>query len=223
MDRQVIFFIILVLLTPIALGISPEDKAYIDQSNNKVVAQINAKIDSTTARLEQDMQTNFDAEKQQLKEEISKEVKGHLKAIAIGLAGMIIITLAVFRIIDMKLSHSKNIRKYEKELQKKLTHVKEMEQRMILYKKQLDVYRQQLINQQRAIPPSSVQTPISNQVVTNQHLIGAQIPSMNVLIPKKKFEFMKFIKIVGKVFLVMILGGIVGYIVYLFVPIKIGN
>lgn len=223
MDRRLIFLLALVLLTPIVFGISPEDKAYIDQSNQKVVAQINSKIDSTTTRLETDMQTNFQKEKEGLKEEISREVKGHLKTIALGLAGMIIITMAVFRIVDMKLSHSKNIRKYEKELEKSIADVKLLEQKMVAYKKQLDAYRQQLINQQRVRPQVPVQAPISNQMATNQQPIGAPMPSMDVPTPKKKFELKKFMKTITRIFLVIVILVILGYIILQFVPIKIGN
>jgi hypothetical protein len=113
------------LLTVFLLSISfisaldDVDKVYFQQQNEKLIAQVNSKIDTQTAKIEGNMKSAVDNAKSEIKNEMTNEIKGSLRAVAIGLAGLIIVTLAIFKVIDLKISSTRNIKKYEAMMQQK--------------------------------------------------------------------------------------------------------
>lgn len=122
------FLLLLVLLIvsvyaqesqPVQVGLSNSDKAYLDGLNQKTVAQLSAKIDAQSNAVEKTLRTEVDSASERIKQEIVAEIKSALKSIVIGLGGVIIVVLAVFRLVEYRLNHTKRIKKYEAELDKK--------------------------------------------------------------------------------------------------------
>lgn len=132
---------LLLLVTSVIAELDPADRSYIDAEHQKTVAQVNAKMDANTQRIQESFFREISKQKQELKDEIGNEINGNLKAIAIGIAGIIIVTLAVFKIIDLRFTSTRGIKKYEEELKKKS---KEFDQLIAVQKKELDIYRDTL-------------------------------------------------------------------------------
>ena len=135
-------------------GLSNSDKAYFDGLNQKTVAQLGAKIDAQSLAVSRDMKKQVDDAKVQIKEEIVYDIKASLKNIAIGLGGIIIVVMAVFRLVEYKFQYTKKIKKYEAELEKKnkefddnIKKIKEqvndnniLKEELLVYKNNLDKY-----------------------------------------------------------------------------------
>lgn len=134
---------ILFLITPVLAqeGAQCITKVESDALHQKTVAQVNAKMDANTQRIQESFFREIAKQKQELKDEIGAEISGNLKAIAIGLGGIIIVTLGVFKIIDLKFTSTRGIKKYEEELKKKS---KEMDDIINVHRKELDIYRDTL-------------------------------------------------------------------------------
>ena len=138
----------------VSKGLSPEDKAYFDGLNQKTVAQLSAKIDAQANAMETSLRSEVNLASQMIRAEVTEDMKGALKVIAFGLGGIIISVLAIFRIIEFKLSHTKKIQKYEAELEKQKKgfeeglkaleknkkEVKDLQNELMVYKKSLDTY-----------------------------------------------------------------------------------
>lgn len=115
-----IFLVLFLFLSPVVFSVMDEaDKAYLDGLNQKTQAQISAKIDAQTMKIENNIRTNIAVTKAELSAELNNNIRDGLKTTAIGLIGLIIITLAIFKVIDLKISSTRNIKKYEKYLQDK--------------------------------------------------------------------------------------------------------
>lgn len=133
--------VILFLLTPVFAELDPADKVYIESQHQKTVAQTNAKMDANTQRIQESFFREIAKQKQELSDELGKELRANLKSVVVGLAGMIIVTLGVFKIIDMRFTSTRGIKKYEDELKKK---TKELDEIIHVQKKELDIYRETL-------------------------------------------------------------------------------
>lgn len=152
MDKKTFSLVLfLFLATSVVAELDPADKIYIESQNQKVIAQLNAKIDATSQRTQQEFNAEVERQKVLLKDEIAVEIGSSLKAVAIGLAGLIIVTMAVFKIIDLRLSATKNIKKYEQHLQEKtkeydalLLKAREDSKKIIKYRDDLNIYNNQL-------------------------------------------------------------------------------
>lgn len=123
MDRYLVIGLIILLFLPVVSSLDPDEKVYFDQLNTKTIQQLSSKIDVQSQQIENDMKREFSVAKEELKDDIKKEVKSQLISVAIGLAGIVIITLGIFKVVDLRISHTRNIKKYEDELKKNLEEV----------------------------------------------------------------------------------------------------
>lgn len=131
--------------------LTDRDKAYLDGLNQKTVSQLSQKMDTQTNMIERNLEKSVKEVKEQLKAEIVAEMKGALKSIAFGLGGIIIVVLAVFRIVEHKMQHTKRIRKYEDELKKQkesydkeLAEAKKVNEETKILKRELMTYKESL-------------------------------------------------------------------------------
>lgn len=149
------FFLLLSLISTIVIGANtttsvptiPSEKpmtAEFDIMQQKTVAQLSAKMDAQANKIASDLERNVQKAKEDMKVEIINEVKSQLKGVVIGLAGIIVVILAVFRIIELRLNHTARIKKYEAELSKeKEKYVKEREA-LVKNRIELIAYRAEL-------------------------------------------------------------------------------
>lgn len=158
--RLKIFMIFLILLSATVVALEPDERTYFDQQNQKIVAQLTQKIDSQTNQVERDMKSAVNNAKDEIKAEMSAEIKSNLNSVAIGLAGLIIVTLAVFKVIDLRLSSTRNIRKYESQLQDKqkeydkmMLDLKSETKKVIDYKNSLVQFQNQLVAFSKGLAP----------------------------------------------------------------------
>jgi len=243
-----ILFVMLFFLTNVsyvvAQNIDPTLRAYLDTQNQKTIAQINSKIDTQINRIEANLQDNVEGSRNVIIDEMSKQVAGSLKSVAIGLAGMIIITLTIFKIIDMKLSATKTMQKYERELKMKTEEFNKLITDIQKERGELQIARQQLIDyqnklnqweqsisvkemqlqqagQQSEFAQQQAETPPQYQSQQNQFTQPIQQPMSNFNLkpnqPKKEGFFKKNWKKILIGFLVLIIFGILGGIYYKFV------
>jgi len=114
-----LLLVLFIFLSCFAFALDETEKAYLDGLTQKETSQISAKIDAQTNRIEANLKTSVEQAKAQITEEVSAQLKESLKGVAIGLVGLIIITLAIFKVVDLRISSTRNIKKYEKILQEK--------------------------------------------------------------------------------------------------------
>jgi len=199
MDRRKLTFLIFLMvlfISNIVYALTPEEKLYFDTNNQKVIAQLSSKIDTQVNRVETSLQTEVESARNIAIDELKKTVSGSMKAVAVGLAGLIILTLAFFKVIDLKISATRNMVKYERELKMKTDEFNKLIQEVQSERQQLQKAREQLIEYQNKLQkwemdlkqkegfvqqqvpqqpmnpfeqslPPQYQTPISNQPVTN--------------------------------------------------------
>lgn len=143
--RLNIFIIFLILMSATVFALEPEEKVYFDQLNQKTIAQLSQKIDSQTNQVERDMKQAVDNAKNEITTEVNAQVKTSLKSITIGLAGLIIVTLAIFKVVDLRLSSTRNIKKYEDALLKQQKEYDELILKSKNDAKTILAYRNQLL------------------------------------------------------------------------------
>ena len=142
-------------------GLTPEQRAYFDNQNQKIVAQIGTKIDQTSTQTNNNLKKEVDLAKNQIKDELVATIKSQMMGIVIGLSGIIIIVLSIFKILDYKIQATRNIKKYEDELKKQIDQqtvlIKENKQKissLTSYRKSLVDYHNSLMAMQQGIPVS---------------------------------------------------------------------
>lgn len=182
------FVFIVTLLTLISLPflnaeLDASEKAYFDAQNQKTLAQINSKIDSQLTRIEQNVNNKFEESRNLVIDEVNKNVSNSLKAVAVGLAGLIIITLAMFKIIDMKLNSTNAMKKYENELKTKIEQANQFLKTAQLERQELETARKQLIQYQDKLGgwERNLRNNTSKQQVTND--VQQQTPQVKSYIP----------------------------------------
>lgn len=143
--KYYIFFIFLILISSV-LALTPEERVYFDSQSQKELAQITAKIDGTKETLEKTMLSEFEDSTRYIEGELNKNMKNTLKSIAIGLAGFMILILALFRVIDLRLNRTRAIENYENKLKKDIEEVKKYKIALDLYRESLIKYNQSLSN-----------------------------------------------------------------------------
>jgi hypothetical protein len=184
MDRRfLIFLTLLILVSSSAIALTPDEKIYFDQQNQKTVAQINAKIDSTSNRIEQNVEKKFLNAQAEIKAEVTREMNSALKGVGVGMVGIIIVALAVFKVIDLKLTSTRNIKKYEDQLNSK---IKEMDKIISDHKvksERLNNYRVQLINYHQQVNAFAQGYGVTPQAVN----VPLEVPK-----PAKKKRFRLF-------------------------------
>jgi len=132
------------LFVSFAYALTPEEQKQIRDWDSQAVAQINANINTQANRIETSMANSINSKTEEIKSEIFHDLKNYLKAMMIGLCGVNIIALALFKMIDLKLTHNKSIKRYKDKLDKKLKELEEMSKKVTEYKKNLDKYRNEL-------------------------------------------------------------------------------
>lgn len=199
--------LLFIILVTSALAITPEEKIYLDGQNQKIMAQISAKIDSQTARIEDNLKTSFNNAKEELRQNMEVEIKNSMMSIAIGLAGLIIITLAVFKVFDMKISATRNIKKYEDYLQKKMKEVDELAKTNVEERAELTKARNELFDYQNNLFEMEKRLQASGYNYTAQR--PKPIVPENVVQNKARRRFPFILAILIIVILI-----ILGYIAY---------
>lgn len=176
--RLKFFMILLIILSATVFALEPDERTYFDQQNQKIVAQLTQKIDTQTNRVEQNLKKEVENVKNEVKDEMRREINSALQSVAIGLAGLIIVTLAVFKVIDLRLSSTRNIDKYEKQLQEKIKEhdsliadAKKESETLLKYRNELRAYHQQL----QAVSRGYNITPVA----------VAQLPEKKIIEPPK--------------------------------------
>jgi len=164
-----LFLILLLFFLPLSHAqVDPSERAYWDANIQKMIAQISQKIDTQTNKVELDMKSEMSKVKTDLKNELQREISSSLKNVSIGLAGLIIVTLAVFKVIDLRLTATKNLRRYEDELQKQkkeyvdiIAKAKQDSLQLLDYRNGLLKYHEELIGYEKGInsKPIPVQKP----------------------------------------------------------------
>jgi hypothetical protein len=184
MDRRFLIFLTLfILVSSSAIALTPDEKIYFDQQNQKTVAQINAKIDSTSNRIEQNVEKKFLNAQAEIKAEVTREMNSALKGVGVGMVGIIIVALAVVKVIDLKLTSTRNIKKYEDQLNSK---IKEMDKIISDHKvksERLNNYRVQLINYHQQVNAFAQGYGVTPQAVN----VPLEVPK-----PAKKKRFRLF-------------------------------
>lgn len=190
--------------------ISPSTKAYLDSQTQKEIAQISAKIDQTATRLEKDLEKEVEEIQAQVKTELQDLIAGTVKAMAIGLGGIVIISLAVFKVIDLKLTSTKNMKKYEKQLKKQSNELRTLITDTNTYQKTLVAWHKQLHKADQDFRLKGVITTLP------QPQISIKQEKAPLIVPVKTKKKMKWWKK-----LLIILGAIIILGVIAFIIIKL--
>ena len=181
-----LFFLFIFLSTDVFSQMTSEDKVYIEMLNQKTVASLTSKIDSQVTRIEGILDTSMQTAKQDLRQMIVDDFKKSMKAIAVGLSGMIIVSLAIFKIVDVKLNHTKNIQKYENDLQAQIKKLEiltkqneEFKLKLIQYKNSL-VQREMMIN--KYAPQGMAMQPLNQPQYSNSIPVKKGKKLLNIII-----------------------------------------
>lgn len=144
--KIVIFFIFLLLFSSITYAdIEAETRLFFESKIDKMVAQINSKIDTQSNRMGEMVKGEVALAKAQIREEMSSELKSNLMLIAVGLGGMMLVILVVFKLIEIKLDYSKRIKRYEDKLKSQMKKLDDLLKSNQIYRQQLDRYRDQIV------------------------------------------------------------------------------
>jgi hypothetical protein len=208
------FIILFLFFTPFVFSAMDDvDKAYLDGLNQKTQSQISAKIDAQTLKIENNLKTSIAQTKAELSAELNANIKDSLKGVAIGLVGLIIITLAIFKVIDLRISSTRNIKKYEKYLQEKKDELNKLIMTATNERNELALVRYQLIEFQKRLQEweksltggQSIGVPINSSFPTSFPSPPSNLPA------NKKSSIWKIVLVVGLVLLVLIFGYIAYY------------
>jgi len=202
------------LLLPVVLSLDDVDKVYFQTQQEKLIAQVNAKVDSQTNRIESSVKTSFDTAKKEIQDEMSTQIKGNLRAVAVGLAGLIIITLAIFKVIDLKISSTRNIKKYETMLQQKAEELNKIILTATNERNELALFRQQLTEYQRHLQSWDKQLQ-GQGVPPSPQFQKKPEPSYTLISPPEKqplSNWKKGLIILIVVGVVAIIGGVIYYL-----------
>ena len=189
-------------------GMTASDKAYFDGLNQKTVAQLSAKMDANMNAVERSLKEEVNRARDQIKQEVVAEVKGALKSIAIGLGGIIIVVLAVFRLVEYRLQHTKRIKKYEEDLQKKTKEFDENLKNVQEQMKDNDILKNELLIYRQSLDKYSVSLGIQPQTSLKQ--IQTELPPPM----SKSFYKKRFYKLILRIFFILVFLGLIGYFIY---------
>lgn len=121
----------------IVYGLTQEEKIYFDAQNQKVVAQINAKLDTEGLKWEQVTKKEFQDSTYFIQNEIQHYIVSGVKLIIFGMTGVMVLVLALFKIFDLQITQTKLIKNYETELKKKIENHKKAKFELDMYKEYL--------------------------------------------------------------------------------------
>lgn len=130
----------------VSAELTSEDKAYINKQTNEIVSKVNSKIDTTTTRIEKDLDKELNDAEGRIMNNVNKQIKSNLTSIVVGLGGIMIVVLAGFKVIDLRLSTNKTIKRYEDELKKNKEEFEKLVSVAKKERKELEFTRQKLID-----------------------------------------------------------------------------
>jgi hypothetical protein len=203
-----LFLVLFLFFSPLVLSVMDDaDKAYLDGLNQKTQAQISAKIDAQTTRIENNLKTSIAQTKAELSAELGANIKDSLKTVAIGLVGLIIITLAIFKVIDLRISSTRNIKKYEKFLQSKTEEFNKLIMSANNERNELALVRYQMIEFQKKLQDweKNLLTMGGGQSLGYGQQISPTFPS-SFPSPPNKSSVWKIVAIIFIVILILIFG-----------------
>jgi uncharacterized protein YebE (UPF0316 family) len=126
------YLLAFLLMTTFISALTNEDRNLLIQNEQKLMNQVNTRIDSQTIQIEGMVEEKIKLQHDILAKELEQRIKNSLKNLGFGLMGIIVISLTLFKILNMQLSHNKNIKKYEKEIKEKTI---ELNQQLLQLKK----------------------------------------------------------------------------------------
>lgn len=198
----ILFFICILFCISVFAELTPDDKIYLDNQFQKSEARTSSKIDTQVNRIESNMKKSIEQAKTDIRDELAGELKADLKAVVVGIAGMIVVTLGIYKIIDLKLNSTRNIKKYEEQLKKD-------KEELIKLIEENKKFRNELINYRNMLMQKSTLQPELQPNINPADAIPIPIPNAKKSwFSKKKFLLFVFILIV----FIMVIGiGIFSY------------
>jgi len=187
-------------------GMTASDKAYFDGLNQKTIAQMGAKMDANMNAVERSLKEEVNRARDQIKQEVVTEMKGALKSIVIGLGGVIIVVLAVFRLLEYRLQHTKRIKKYEDELNKKTKEFDDNLKKMQEQMKENEILKSEMMIYKQSIDKYAVSLGIQPQTSLKQ--VKPTLP------PPTKKKYSKKRKIFHFILIALIIL-VAGYLIYI--------
>lgn len=152
-----VIFIAVMFLLPVTYALTPEERVFFQQEYQKMQASYESKIDTQVNRVEQLVKSEVTSAKDQIREEMSQEIKGKLMVVAVGLGGVMLVILAVFKVVEIKLDYTRRIKKYEDKLKGQVRTLDALIEQNKKRKEMLDRYRDQLVETVRKRRMDSVQ------------------------------------------------------------------
>jgi len=212
-DRKILFFLILVLMFLPMLSyaqetLSPTLQAYLDAQSNKEIAQINSKIDQTTNKIQKDLDKEVEEIEKRVEKRLQEIIKGTVRAIAIGISGIIIITLAVFKVVDLKLTSTKKLKRYEDMLKTQNDELKKIILENKRYRDSLKRWHEELQKVHNNFEKTGV---IKETIAKSDDVLlkqGSQMTPVPIQKEGKKFNWKLIIIILG----ILATLGVFGYI-----------
>lgn len=198
--KKIFYFLLLILLISSVFALTPEEKTYFDAQNQKTIAQLNQKIEDTKTQIEKSMIQEFHDSTVFIETEMWKNIRKGIKNLAIAMAGAMILILALFKVIDQRLTNTKYIENYKKEL-------KEQKAKLDQYRKDLDFYKNQLVNYHNELK--------TKYNVKDEQNIENTEKKNNIVVEKKKKDFNPLIY-----WIIVIVSAIIAGIIIYFVFIK---
>jgi hypothetical protein len=222
MGRKGIYLIIFILIITqlVSAQVSEQDKVYFTTQQEKLVAQFSAKLESNTVKIGNDMKAQVDSAKNDIQNTIQSEIRSTAISIVIGLGGIMIIILGIFQLIHLKVTSTRNIKKYEKILQDQAAEFKLILDKAKIEREQLTFARIQLLEFQKNLNlwHTNLQHTTANMLSHGElpdeykHLVKS--PKIQVV---KKPVVIKWSKIVKIGLIVLIIVTIIAGIVKIFV------
>jgi len=163
--KTITFFLIFFFCISFVFSIDDVDKVYFTQQQEKLANQFNQKVDAKVNGLSTELKTSVETAKTDILNIMTVEIKSSLRSVAIGLAGLIIITLAVFKVIDLKISSTRNIKKYEKLLNEKTEQLNQLILQATIERSELNNSRVQLADYQKRLVAWNKQIETQQQQV----------------------------------------------------------
>jgi len=211
-----LLFILFIFSSCFCFALDDTDKAYLDGLTQKETSQISAKIDAQTNRIEANLKVSVEQAKADITAQVSSQLKESMKGVAIGLVGLIIITLAIFKVVDLRISSTRNIKKYEKVLQEKKDELSKLIMSANNERNELALTRFQLVEFQKRLQAwEKEMTGMYGQPSMGQTSINMPQPTFPSSFPQppkleKKFGW-KNIAIIILIVLALIFGFITYY------------
>jgi hypothetical protein len=201
MGRGLFYLIVFILLITslVSAQVSEQDRVYFSTQQEKLAAQFTSKLDSNTAKISNDVKTQVDIAKNDIQNTVQSEIRGTAISIVIGLGGIMIIILGLFQLIHLKVTSTRNIKKYEKIIQDQAEEFKLILAKAKMEREQLEFSRKQLSEFQKNLNlwHSSLQHTTSNMLskgeLPEEYRKLLKSPKIEVLKVQKKINWVKIL------------------------------